>query len=58
VRRFQPADNLLRLKPGWTLIYEDQMAALFARADLPYLDRLRSTPPPSVPYDGTGLCVP
>jgi hypothetical protein len=58
VRRFQPADNLLRLKPGWTLIYEDQMAALFARADLPYLDRLRSTPPPSVPYDGAGLCVP
>jgi len=58
VRRFQPADNLLRLKPGWTLLYEDPLAALFGRADLPYLDRIRATPPPSVPYDGTGLCMP
>jgi hypothetical protein len=58
VHRSQPADNLLRLKPGWTLIYEDPLAVLFARADLPYLDRLRSTPPPSVPYDGAGLCMP
>jgi hypothetical protein len=58
VRRFDPADNLLRLKPGWTLIYEDPLAALFGRADLPGLDRIRATPPPSVPYDGAGLCMP
>jgi hypothetical protein len=58
VRRFDPADNLLRLTPGWTLLYEDPLAALFGRADLSYLDRIRATPPPSVPYDGGGLCVP
>jgi len=58
VRRFLPSDNLLRLKPGWTLLYEDPLAALFGRADLPYLDRISATPAPSVPYDGAGLCVP
>jgi hypothetical protein len=58
VRRFLPSDNLLRLKPGWTLLYEDPLAALFGRVDLPYLERIRATPPPSVPYDGAGLCMP
>jgi hypothetical protein len=58
VRRLHPSDNLLRLKPGWTLLYEDPLAALFGRADLPYLDRIRAIPPPSVPHDGAGLCVP
>jgi hypothetical protein len=58
VRRFHPSDNLLRLKPGWALLYEDPLSALFGRADLPYLDRIRATPPPSVPHDGAGLCMP
>jgi hypothetical protein len=58
VRRFLPSDNLLRLKPGWALLYEDPLAALFGRADLPYLDRIHATPPPSVPHDGAGLCMP
>jgi hypothetical protein len=58
VRRLHPPDNLLRLKPGWTLLYEDPLAALFGRADLPSLERIRATPPPSVPYDGAGLCMP
>jgi hypothetical protein len=58
VRRFLPSDNLLRLEPGWTLLYEDPLAALFGRADLPYLDRIRATPPPLLPYDGAGMCVP
>jgi hypothetical protein len=58
VRRFLPSDNLLRLKPGWVLLYEDPLSALFGRADLPYLDRIRATPPPSVPHDGAGLCMP
>jgi len=58
VRRLNPSDNLLRLKPGWTLLYEDPLAALFGRADLPYLDRIVATPAPSVPYDGAGLCMP
>jgi hypothetical protein len=57
VRRFHPSDNLLRLKPGWSLLYEVPLATLFGRADLPYLNRIRATPPPSVPHDGAGLCM-
>ena len=49
VRRFHPSDNLLRLKPGWALLYEDPLAALFGRADLPYLDRIRSDAAPVRP---------
>jgi hypothetical protein len=49
VRRLNPSDNLLRLKPGWTLLYEDPLAALFGRADLPYLDRIVATPAPPFP---------
>lgn len=39
-RRF-PTYNLMKLKPGWTLIFEDELSALFAPADSPHLDSLR-----------------
>lgn len=58
VRRYHPSDNLLRLKRDWTLLYEDSLAVLFGRADLPFLDRIRATAPPALPDDGTGLCMP
>lgn len=58
VRRYHPSDNLLRLKSGWTLLYEDPLAALFGRSDVPYLGRIRTIPSPAVPHDGTGLCMP
>lgn len=36
-----PTYNLMKLKPGWTLIFEDEISALFAPAGSPHLDGLR-----------------
>ncbi len=30
VKVAQPSDNLLKMKPGWELVYEDSIGALFA----------------------------
>jgi hypothetical protein len=35
VGRGGPADNLLRLRSGWSLVHQDDLAALFVRRDLP-----------------------
>jgi hypothetical protein len=51
-----PTFNLMKLKRGWRLLYEDQTAALFGRDDWPLTERLRATPPPALPHDGRGLC--
>ncbi len=58
VRTGYPAYNLMKLKPGWVLVYEDPLATLFAREDLPVVDQLRRTAAPSLPHDGAGLCFP
>ncbi|MFQ5678311.1 MAG: hypothetical protein ACE5HP_02515 [Gemmatimonadota bacterium] len=50
--------NLLRLKPGWELVYEDSMTAVFGRAGSEQLEGLRATEPPDLPVDGSGLCFP
>ncbi len=47
VRRGVAADNLLRLAPGWVLLYEDPLAALFARQGHGIVRRFRVTPEPS-----------
>jgi hypothetical protein len=57
VPRGSPADNLMRLKRGWVLLYEDPLAALFGREGLPWLPDIRNTEPPPVPHDGDGLCL-
>ncbi len=36
VGRQSPTYNLLRWKPGWVLVYEDEISALFVREDFPY----------------------
>ena len=54
----QPTYNLMRLKPGWQLIYEDSVSALFARPDSPQLKSLRGATAPDLPPDGAGLCFP
>jgi hypothetical protein len=41
VKRGDPPDNLLRLYPGWELIYQDELSALYARRGTPQADRLR-----------------
>ena len=50
--------NLMQLERGWRLIYQDSLAALFAREGLPIVDALARTAPPGLPPDGAGLCVP
>ena len=50
--------HLMKVEPGWRLIYQDTLAALFAREALPIVDVLERTAAPSLPPDGAGLCVP
>ena len=50
--------NLMKLEPGWELVYEDPLCALFARAGSPLAARIRATAVPDVPYDGAGLRFP
>jgi len=50
--------NLMKLEPGWRLVYQDSLAALFAREGLPIADVLERTPAPDLPPDGAGLCFP
>jgi hypothetical protein len=58
LKRDSPAFNLMRLKQGWSLVYEDSLAGLFGRDDLPLTREIRQAVPPALPPDGAGLCVP
>jgi len=58
VNKELPSSNLMKLKPGWRLIYEDSTASLFARADYALVDQIQRTPPRDLPHDGKGLCFP
>jgi hypothetical protein len=58
VSKGRPAYNLMLLKPGWTLVYEDPLCALFAPEHSALADRLLATAPPDLPYDGEGLAFP
>jgi hypothetical protein len=50
--------NLLKLSPGWVLVYEDSLSAIFAKQGLPFVENLRQARPESLPDDGVGLCFP
>jgi hypothetical protein len=41
-----PVSNLLRLKPGWTPVYEDDRSAIFVRQGSPAAAQLAKTPRP------------
>jgi hypothetical protein len=58
VRTGFPAFNLLKLEPGWRLIYQDSLATLFGRPGLDIVDAIERTVPPALPPDGAGLCFP
>jgi len=58
VRTGFPTFNLLKLEPGWRLVYQDSLAALFGREGLPIVETLQRTAPPGLPPDGAGLCFP
>jgi hypothetical protein len=53
-----PTFNLMKLEPGWRLIYQDSLASVFGREGLPIVETLRRTAPPALPPDGAGLCFP
>ena len=53
-----PTPNLMKLSAGWTLAYEDPLAALYVRTGSDLSARLARTRVPDVPHDGNGLCFP
>ena len=50
--------NLMKQRPGWKLLYDDPLSALFGRDGLPQVAAIERTPVSAVPHDGTGLCFP
>jgi hypothetical protein len=56
-KRF-PGFNLMKLKPGWTLVYEDSVSGLFVRQGSRLDGKLRFTVKPNVSSEDAGLCFP
>jgi hypothetical protein len=50
--------GLMSTKDGWTPVYQDSFAVLFARAGFEGLARILETPIPHLPDNGDGLCFP
>jgi hypothetical protein len=50
--------NLLKLAPGWVLVYEDSLSAIFAKQGSPFVQYIREAKPDALPDDGAGLCFP
>ncbi|MGO8689337.1 MAG: hypothetical protein ACLQLG_06860 [Thermoguttaceae bacterium] len=53
-----PVYNLMRLKAGWTLVYEDALCGLFARSKGPLAEVICRTAPRDLPADGAGTAFP
>ena len=53
-----PAYNLMRLKPGWKLVYEDSLAAVFVRDKGELVAAFAAAKPEALPADGEGMCFP
>jgi hypothetical protein len=58
VHRSRPVFRLMKQKPGWILVYQDALCALFAREGSPALAQIRQAPVPDLPADGGGLPFP
>ncbi len=52
------AYNLMRLKAGWTLVYEDALAAIFVRDSSAMIRAIRGAGPSDLPADGAGTGFP
>ena len=52
------AFNLMKLAPGWVLVYEDAISAIFAKQDSPLVRLIHETKPDEIPDNGAGLCFP
>ena len=53
-----PTFNLMKLMPGWHLIYADPLAGLFGRDNLAATESIQRTALPPFPHDGAGSCFP
>ncbi len=58
VSKAHASHNLMLLHPGWTLVYEDPLCSLHARAGSPLAEELARAVPPAIPYDGYGWRFP
>ena len=58
IGRDQPTYGLMRLKPGWQLVYEDSFASLFVRDGSYLAEKIRTAVPPAISPDGADLCFP
>lgn len=52
VSKDHAAHNLMLLHPEWTLVYEDPLCSLHARAGSALAEKLVVAVPPAIPYDG------
>jgi hypothetical protein len=58
VDRKRPVFDLMKQKPGWILVYQDTLSALFVREGSPILAQIRQASVPDLPVDGGGLSFP
>ncbi len=58
VPKTYPVFNLLKLSPGWVLVYKDSVSGLFAREGSSLIPKIQGANPPPVPDSGKGLCFP
>lgn len=58
VPRDRPVYNLMSLSPEWPRVYQDTLAAVFARRGSADAARVRAARPPDLPPDGRGMCFP
>ena len=58
VQKTRAVFNLLKLTPGWVLVYEDSLSAIFAKRGSPFVQNIREAKPDALPDDGVGLCFP
>jgi hypothetical protein len=58
VHRDRPAYNLMKLKPGWIMVYEDSSSAIFVREGWPLLPRIEAAAALEPPCDEGAACFP
>lgn len=58
VSKKYPVFNLMRLVPGWSLVYEDPLSGLFVQRGSLLAEHIQETDPPALTYNAAGLCFP
>jgi hypothetical protein len=58
VHRQRPVFELMKQQPGWQLVYQDSLCAVFVRAESPLVAQIRRASVPDLPPDGSGLSFP